>query len=221
MISFRGILFRGLVLALALSGAGGAAQVAAAEPLVITALGDSLTAGFGMPAEATFPAQLEVALAAAGVAARVINAGVSGDTSAGGLARLDWSVGAATDLVIVELGANDGLRGLDPDAMRANLDAILDRLAARGIAVLLTGMVAPPNLGAEYGARFNAVFPELAARHGTVFFPFFLNGLVADPSRIQTDGLHPNSAGVAVVVENILPFVLDALAAAGKLDGGS
>lgn len=182
-----------------------------AEPIIITALGDSLTAGLGVAPEDAFPAQLEQALRAEGVDAKVINAGASGDTSAGGLARLDWLLGDDPALVIVQLGANDGLRGLDPDATQANLDAILEDLTGRGIEVLLTGMLAPPNLGRDYGGRFNAIYPELAARHDVVLFPFFLEGVAADRTLNQSDGIHPNAAGVAIVVENILPFIFRAL----------
>ena len=189
----------------------------AGEPVTITAFGDSLTAGFGVAPEAAFPARLKVALGERGIDAEVINSGVSGDTSAGGLARLDWALADNPDLVIVELGANDGLRGLDPGTTRANLDAILSALADRGVPVLLTGMLAPPNLGREYGARFNAVFPELARLHGVAFYPFFLAGVAAEPSLNQADGLHPNPAGVMVIVANILPFVVGALK--GELGG--
>ena len=173
---------------------------ATADDVVIVALGDSLTAGFGVAAEQAFPSQLEAALAARGIAARVVNAGVSGDTTAGGRVRLDWVLADEPDLVIVELGANDGLRGVDPRATKANLDDILARLAARGVKVLLTGMLAPPNLGADYGADFNGLFPALAADYGVVFYPFFLDGVAAQPHLNQADGIHPNDAGVRVIV---------------------
>ncbi len=179
--------------------------------IVIVALGDSLTAGFGVAAEQAFPARLQAALSDQGVAARVIDAGVSGDTTAGGLARLDWVLGDDADLVIVELGANDGLSGLDPDATYENLDAILARLREREIAAVLTGMLAPPNLGAEYGAAFNGLFPRLAADHDLVFYPFFLDGVAARPTLNQADGIHPNPAGVDVIVAGITPYILDAL----------
>jgi len=174
----------------------------------VLAFGDSLTAGYGLPAADGFPARLEAALAAAGVAARVIDGGVSGDTTAGGLARLDWALAEDPDVVIVELGGNDGLRGLDPAATEANLDAILARLGAERRAVLLTGMRAPPNLGPEYGAAFDGVFPALAQRHGVAFYPFFLDGVAADPALNQPDGIHPNAAGVALIVERLLPHLL-------------
>jgi acyl-CoA thioesterase-1 len=186
-----------------------------AESVVITALGTSLTAGFGVEPQSAFPVPLQAALSSAGVEAQVINSGVSGDTSAGGLARLSWAIntpgGGIPDLVIVELGSNDGLRGLDPNATKSNLDQILAGLAEREIAVLLTGMLAPPNLGRDYGDLFNAIYPDLAARHNVALFPFFLEGVAAERALNQADGIHPNPAGVAVIVDNILPFVLEAL----------
>lgn len=187
---------------------------AAAPTLRIVALGDSLTAGYGLPAEASFPAQLERALRARGHAVEVVNAGVSGDTTAGGLARLDWVLADAPDAVIVALGANDGLRGIDPADTRANLEAILRRLAERDVPVLLAGMYAPPNLGREYGVRFNAVYPELAEKYDTLLYPFLLDGVVMDPALNQADGIHPNSEGVAVMVRNILPLVEELIARA-------
>jgi acyl-CoA thioesterase-1 len=179
--------------------------VAADGPVRIVALGDSLTAGLGLPREAAFPARLEAALNAKGLAVAIANAGVSGDTASGGLARLDWSVPEGTEAVILELGANDALRGVDPTVTRAALDAILRRLGARRIAVLLAGMRAPPNMGSEYAAAFDAIFPELAAAHDVVFYPFFLDGVAAERVLNQPDGLHPTAAGVEVVVRRILP----------------
>lgn len=173
----------------------------------ILALGDSLTAGYGLPAEASFPAQLERALKARGHDVRVINAGVSGDTSAGGLARLDWALAESPQVAIVELGANDGLRGQDPALMRANLDAILSKLKAKGVRVLLTGMRAPPNLGPDYGRAYDSVFAELAKKHGVAFHPFFLDGVAGQPALNQRDGMHPTEKGVAVIVERIVPQV--------------
>jgi acyl-CoA thioesterase-1 len=200
---------------LALLGAG---PVRAAEsgPLKILALGDSLTSGYGLPQDQGFVPQLQKALAAAGTQAQVINAGVGGDTSAGGLARLDWALADDPAVVIVELGANDALRGLDPGAMRANLDAILTKLQAQHCAVLLAGMLAPPNLGPDYGRAFAAVYTDLAARHGVALYPFFLDGVAANPALIQADGLHPNAAGVAVIVHRILPALRQVIATAGK-----
>jgi acyl-CoA thioesterase-1 len=185
---------------------------AADDETVIVALGDSLTAGYGVVANDSFTVRLEAALRDAGMNARVVNAGVSGDTTAGGLARLDWVLADAPDLVIVELGSNDALRGLDPAAMEANLDAILTSLAAKDIPAVLAGMLAPPNLGRAYGEAFQAVYPRLAKRHGVVFYPFFLDGVAAQPALNQPDGIHPNPAGVRVIVERFTPYVLRALA---------
>jgi acyl-CoA thioesterase-1 len=179
--------------------------IVAAEPVKIVALGDSLTAGFGLAREAAFPARLEAALRAKGFAVEIANAGVSGDTPSGGLARLDWSVPEGTDAVILELGANDALRGLDPKVTRAALDAIVRRLGERRIAVLLAGMRAPPNMGADYGRAFDAIFPDLAAAHDVVFYPFFLDGVAAERVLNQSDGMHPTAAGIDAIVERILP----------------
>jgi acyl-CoA thioesterase-1 len=178
---------------------------------VIVAFGDSLSAGYGLDEADSFPVRLEAALRAGGVEAKVINSGVSGDTTAGGRARLGWSLPGHVDLVILELGANDGLRGIDPAETEANLDAILMALGARDIPVLFTGMQAPPNLGREYAAAFDALFPRLAARHGVVFYPFFLDGVAAERSLNQPDGIHPNPAGVDRIVLRLLPFVRRAL----------
>ncbi len=180
----------------------------AGEPPVIVAFGDSLSAGYGLAEADSFPAQLERYLAARGVRAKVTNAGVSGDTTAGGLARLEWTLAAAPDLVVVELGANDMLRGIEPAVTRANLDAILSRLGARGVPVLLAGMKASPNLGRRYVHQFDAIYPELAAAHGVTLYPFFLDGVAADPALNQTDGLHPNARGVARIVAGIAPYVI-------------
>ncbi len=182
-----------------------------AAPIKIAALGDSLTAGFGLAEEHAFPARLETALAAAGVEATVINGGVSGDTTAGGLARLDWILADDPDLVIVELGANDGLRGLDPAKTFDNLDAILARLGEADIEAVLAGMFAPPNLGSEYGNAFNSIYPRLAEQHDVVFYPFFLDGVAAEPTLNQSDGIHPNAAGVDVIVAGITPYVVTAV----------
>ena len=186
---------------------------AAAETLRIVALGDSLTAGYGLSRPESFPVRLESALRKQGIEAVVENAGVSGDTSAGGLTRLDWAlapnVSGAADLLIVELGANDGLRGIDPDSTEENLGAILDKARGLGLRVLLTGMMAPPNLGREYATEFNAIFPRLANKHGVALFPFFLDGVAAVPHLNQRDGIHPNATGVDVIVKRILPYVMD------------
>ena len=180
---------------------------AAEHPVNIVALGDSLTAGYGLAANDAFPAQLQRALIAKGLAVNVVNAGVSGDTAAGGLARLDWSVPDGTDAVILELGANDALRGFDPAITRKALDTMLRRFQARKISVLLCGMVAPPNLGVEYGRAFNSIYPDLAMQTGAILYPFFLTGVAANSKLNQSDGLHPTAAGVAVIVERIMPLV--------------
>lgn len=187
--------------ALAAEGAGDTG------PFRILVLGDSLSAGYGLVLEDSFPAQLERALAGQEMTVEVINAGVSGDTTAGGLTRLEWALADRPDAVIVELGANDGLRGLDPASTAANLEAILTRLDAAGVGVLLTGMVAPPNLGEEYGAEFRAIYPRLARKFGIDLYPFFLDGVVTIKELNQDDDLHPNARGVAVIVERILPQV--------------
>jgi len=185
----------------------GSIMAEAAERRIL-ALGDSLTAGYGLAADEAFPSQLERALRARGLPVRLINAGVSGDTSAGGLARLDWALADKPDAVIVCLGANDALRGLDPKHMEDNLDKILGKLRQRNLPVLLAGMLAPPNLGAEYGRQYNAVFPRLAEKHGAVFYPFFLDGVAADAALNQPDGMHPNAQGVGRIVERIMPVVI-------------
>ena len=179
----------------------------AGRPIKIVALGDSLTAGLGLPANEGFVPRLQAVLAAKGIAAEVINAGVSGDTASDALARLDWSVPEDTDAVILEVGANDMLRGLKPQLTRTALDTILQRLKERHITVLLCGMRAAPNLGADYAAAFEGIYPDLASKYGIPLYPFFLDGVAADLGRLQRDGLHPNAAGVEVVVEGILPKV--------------
>lgn len=182
------------------------------RPITIVALGDSLTAGLGLPSQDAFPAKLQKALAAKGIAVTIADAGVSGDTTSGGLARLDWSVPAGTDGVILELGANDALRGLDPAVPRASLEAILRRLKERGIPVLLCGMLSPPNLGADYARTFNAIYPDLARIYDAVFYPFFLDGVAGQRRLNQGDGLHPTAAGVDVIVAGILPKVEELIA---------
>jgi acyl-CoA thioesterase-1 len=171
-------------------------------------LGDSLTAGYGLPQGEAFPVKLEAALRARGIGVTVLNAGVSGDTTAGGLARLDWALADKPTHAIVELGANDGLRGIDPAVTRKNLGAILARLKAAGVPTLLAGMYAPPNWGKEYAAAFAKLYPDLAAEHGAALYPFFLEGVAANPSLNQADGIHPNEKGVAAIVERILPQVV-------------
>jgi acyl-CoA thioesterase I len=183
-----------------------AVSAAAADgPVKIVVLGDSLSAGLGLPVEAAFPARLAVALKAKGIAVAIANAGVSGDTASGGLGRLDWSVPDGTEAVILELGANDALRGLEPNLTKAALDTILSRLSARHIPVLLAGMLAPRNMGPEFARSFDAIFPALASAHGNVFYPFFLDGVAGNAKLNQNDGLHPTAAGVDVIVARILP----------------
>lgn len=191
-----------------MAGAANAAE----RPIKIVALGDSLMAGYQLSGPDAFPAQLERALKAKGLAVEVVNAGVSGDTSTGGLARLDWSVPDGTDAVILGLGANDMLRGLDPKVTRKALEDIVARLKARRIEILLCGMLAPPNLGAEYARGFDAIYPELAAANDLLFYPFFLDGVATNAKLNQRDGMHPNAAGVAAMVERIMPKVVELLA---------
>jgi acyl-CoA thioesterase-1 len=183
----------------------------------IVALGDSLTAGYGLSAKDGFVPRLQAAVTAKGIAAEVVNAGVSGDTSSDGLARLDWSVPQGTAAVIVELGANDMLRGIKPQITRDALDAILKRLSTRHIAVLLSGMRAAPNLGADYGKAFEAIYPDLAAKYGALLYPFFLDGVAGNLKLVQPDGLHPNPSGVGVIVERILPKVEELITRAQAL----
>jgi acyl-CoA thioesterase I len=200
-----------LVLGMALMGASWAfAQAPAAgagKPIKMVVLGDSLSAGLGLSASAAFPARLKESLKIKGIDVDMINAGVSGDTSSGGRDRLDWSVPEGTDAVILELGANDALRGTDPKVTRAALTDILARLKARKVAVLLCGMLAPPNYGSDYSARFNAIYPDLAKSFGVPLYPFFLEGVAADARLNQADGMHPTAEGVDVIVKNILPTV--------------
>jgi acyl-CoA thioesterase I len=198
---------------------------ATAEPVTVVALGDSLTAGYGLPADQGFVPQLQAWLTAAGADAVVENAGVSGDTTAGGLARIDWTLGPETDALIVTLGGNDMLRGIPPAEVRTNLDGILQAAGTRGLPVLLVGMKAPGNYGPDYKADFDAVYPELAAAHGTLLADSFFGGLLArgaDPSDpaalaafMQADGIHPNAQGVAVIVETLGPQVLALIGQAG------
>ncbi|WP_439573980.1 arylesterase [Phreatobacter sp.] len=191
----------------------GLSPALAQRTIRIVALGDSLTAGYQLTAQDAFPSRLQAALRARGHSVEVENAGVSGDTSTGGLERLDWAVGDGVDAVILELGANDALRGIDPAITRRNLETIITRLKERGIAILLTGMLAPPNMGPDYAAAFNPIFPELARRHGLIFDGFFLEGVAAVPALNLGDGMHPNPRGVAVIVERILPKVEELIAA--------
>ena len=177
----------------------------AAKPIKLVVLGDSLSAGLGLPAQEAFPAKLQKALQAKGIDLDMVNAGVSGDTSSGGRDRLDWSVAEGTEGVIVELGANDALRGIDPDLTRAALTDIVTRLKARKIPVMLCGMMAPPNYGADYAARFNSIYPDLAKQFDVPLYPFFLEGVAADAKLNQADGIHPTAEGVKIIVNNMLP----------------
>ena len=195
-----------IVAALGLGGTG-----AWARTLSVVAFGDSLSAGYELPEAAGFPAQLEQALRADGFDVQVANAGVSGDTASAGLERVDWSIPDGTDLVIVELGANDMLRGIDPSLTRQALDGILARLKQRRIPAVLAGMYAAPNMGADYGARFASIFSGLARTYEVPLYPFFLAGVVGKADLHLADGLHPNREGVAVIVKGILPTVEDAL----------
>jgi acyl-CoA thioesterase I len=198
----RGRLWVAFVLLLA-----GLVTPAHAAPVKILALGTSLTQGYGVPPGLDFTAVLEAKLKASGIDAKVINAGVSGDTSAGGLARLDWSLADHPDAAIIELGSNDALRGQAPAETEKNLAAILTRLKAEHVAVLLTGMMAPRNYGPEYAAQFDAIYPRLAKQFGTLFYPFILDGVAMNPKLNQADGIHPNPAGVAIIVARMLPLV--------------
>ena len=193
------------VAALLAAGAG----PASAKPLQLVVLGDSLTAGLGLPPGKAFPDQLQAALRAKGYEVDVVNAGVSGDTMEGGLARYDWSVPAAANALIVELGANDMLRGLPPERTQVALTAILNKAAAAHLPTLLAGMRAAPNLGAEYDKAFDAIFPTAAKAFGAILYPFFLDGVEGDARLNQPDGEHPTAAGVTVIVERMLPSVED------------
>jgi acyl-CoA thioesterase-1 len=206
--SFLGSLL--LLPILGICGQNAAAQGAGGEKRLLI-LGDSLTAGYGLPQSKGFVPRLQAALTAAGEKVTVLNGGVSGDTSAGGLARFDWALADKPTHLVIELGANDGLRGLPPAAMEQNLDALLTRAKAARLPVLLAGMIAPPNLGREYADAFNGAYPRLAAKHAVPLYPFFLDGVAAQPALNQADGIHPNDAGVEVIVQRILPSVLDLL----------
>ena len=178
-----------------------------AQPVKMVVLGDSLSAGLGLSGPAAFPARLQKALKDKGIEVDMINAGVSGDTASGGRDRLDWSVPEGTEAVIVELGANDALRGTDPAVTRAALSDIVRRLKARKIAVMLCGMLAPPNYGEDYAAKFNTIYPDLAKKFDVPLYPFFLDGVAADPKLNQADGIHPTAEGVDIIVTKMLPTV--------------
>ena len=201
-----------LKVSLLIIGLAAPESAAAAEPCRVAVLGDSLTSGYGLDLEEAFPARLEAALRGAGLDCEVVDAGLTGDTSAGARARLDWLLADRPSHVIVELGGNDALRALPPEQMAENLDAILTRLGEAGIEALLAGMYAPPNLGPEYTEAFAAVFPRLAREHGVPLYPFFLEGVAGDPALNQRDGIHPSAEGVEVIVQRMLPAVIAWLA---------
>lgn len=203
----------GILATAALVAAFAGAQAAGRVPVILD-FGDSLTAGYGLPAGQAFPARLEAWLRQQGIEARVVNAGVSGDTTAGGLARLDWALADKPDLVILALGANDALRGIEPATVRENLDKMIGKIEASGAKVLLLGMLAPPNWGEEYMHAFDQIFPELARIHHLPLYPFFLEGVAMKPELNQPDGLHPNERGVAVLVDRIAPVVARLLGSA-------
>src|SRR5580692_5185233 len=205
---FVHMLVLSVVLMTAANGAWAQAPApAAAKPIKMVVLGDSLSAGLGLAAADAFPQKLQKSLKDKGIEVDMINAGVSGDTSSGGRDRLDWSIPEGTQAVIVELGANDAMRGTDPAVTRKALTDIVRRLKARGIAVMLCGMLAPPNYGADFAARFNTIYPDLAKSSGVSLYPFFLEGVAADAKLNQADGMHPTAEGVEVIVRNILPTV--------------
>ena len=206
---FSGLMLAALLAFAALSGAAnGQNNVQTdAKPIKLVAFGDSLTAGLGLPAASAYPAKLEAALRAKGYHVDVVNAGVSGDTVADGLARLDWSIPQDADAVIVELGANDALRGLDPKNTRSGLDEIVKRLRQRHVAVMLAGMYAPRNLGDEYSAQFDTIYPDLAKAYDLTLYPFFLDGVATNATLNQADGMHPTAAGVDIIGTRILPTV--------------
>jgi acyl-CoA thioesterase I len=183
------------------------AMPASARTPELLAFGDSLTAGLGLPASQAFPARLEARLHGEGVSVTIVNAGVSGDTTTDGLARLDWALADKPEFVILALGANDALRGIDPKIVRANLDAMIGKIQSSGAKILLLGMLAPPNWGAQYAHDFDRIYPELAKAHNLPLYPFFLDGVAMDPALNQPDGIHPNELGVAIMVDRIAPLV--------------
>lgn len=199
------LLLCGTLLWLAMAFSFTTARAQVQEPLEIVALGDSLTAGYQLPPGKGFVPQLQAALRARGHLVVVQNAGVSGDTSAGGLARLDWSIPSSASAVIVELGANDALRGVPPEVTRQNLTQIIETLKARGLTILLAGMYAPPNLGLAYADRFNPIYPELAKKYDLIYYPFFLDGVAGIKNLNLADGIHPNADGIQIIVQRILP----------------
>ncbi|ODR96071.1 arylesterase [Methyloceanibacter superfactus] len=210
----------GFVAAALIFASGPQASAADGEPTVIVALGDSLTAGYGLPQNQSFPAQLEAALKARGADVRIVNAGVSGDTASAAEKRLDWALPDDAGAVIVELGGNDALQGIPPEGTKAALAKIIEQLKARGLPVLLAGMEAPRNMGEDYVTAFGAIYPDLAAHYDVLLYPFFLEGAALNDGLMQKDGIHPNGKGVAKIVENMLPKVEELLARA-RGDAGS
>ncbi|MEH6692425.1 MAG: arylesterase [Pseudorhizobium pelagicum] len=200
---FKAIVLHFLVMAAAFVSPAASQQ----QAVELVGFGDSLMAGYQLAPNESYTAQLEAALKAKGRSVTVTNAGVSGDTTSGGLSRVDWSVPDGTDGVILELGANDALRGVPPEETEENLDAIITRLKDRGIPVLLAGMIAPPNMGGDYSTRYNEIYPRLAEKHGLPLYPFFLDGVVAVSGTQLEDGMHPNARGVGIMVERSLPAV--------------
>ena len=192
------------------------AAPAFAAPVKILALGTSLTQGYGLPPGTEFTAVLQARLKRDGIDTTIVNAGVSGDTSAGGLARLDWSLAGHPDAAIVELGSNDALRGLPPSETKKNLAAILEKLNAAHVPVLLCGMKAPLNLGPDYARAFDPIYPDLARKYGVALYPFFLDGVAMNPKLNQADGIHPDPAGVKVIVARIVPYVKKLVAEAKR-----
>ena len=191
------------------------ASPALSQATRLLVLGDSLTAGYGLAQEEAFPARLQAALRGRGLEVVVLDGGVSGDTTAGGLARVGWALADRPTHAIVELGANDALRGIDPATTRINLDKLLSQLGAAGVKILLAGMYAPPNWGKAYETAFRRIYPELAQKHGSAFYPFFLDGVAAEPDLNQKDGIHPNARGVDVIVDRMMPYVLRWLGTGG------
>ncbi|HTW50304.1 MAG TPA: arylesterase [Stellaceae bacterium] len=198
-----------------------ATMSALAKTPEVLAFGDSLTAGLGLPASASFPAQLQARLKAEGVDVKIVNAGVSGDTTTDGLARLDWALADRPDCVILALGANDMLRGIAPKIVRANLDKMIDRITASGAKLLLLGMRSSPDWGPQYEREFDAIYPDLAKAHGVPLYPFFLEGVAMDPALNQPDGLHPNERGVAIMVDHVAPLVAKMLGGAPIANAGA
>lgn len=202
-MSFKAALLHFTVI---LAGFFAFAAPASAQSLTLVGLGDSLMAGYQLSQEDALPAQLERGLKGKGHDVTIVNAGVSGDTSSGGLSRVDWSVPDGTDGVILELGANDALRGVSPEKTEENLDRIITRLKERNIPVLLVGMLAPPNMGGEYAQSFNAIYPRLAERHDLPLYPFILDGVITEAGLLLEDGMHPNTKGLALIAERMLPI---------------